>query len=167
MRRMMCLLLMVLTTSFFSGSVLAEGMDIGVGYQGVFLGDVLQGLSGRAWFDEVGVEANLSQMKASVGDTDADLFLFGAKALYAPVVKENSKFYVGLEGQFGSVDFDGDDADITQFGPLFGAEYRFTELPEMGFCWEVGYRFLEADLDGYDLELDGISVALGLHYYFD
>ena len=100
------------------------------------------------------------------GHDDYDVFLLAGKLLYAPIVKENSEFYVGFEGGYGELDYE-EDLDIMFFGPLFGAEYRFQGLPELGFCWEVGYRFSEFDGDDGDADMDGIAVSLGVHYYFN
>ncbi len=89
------------------------------------------------------------------------------KVLYSPIVKDNRQFYIGLEAGYGELE-SSEDVDLTLVGPLFGAEYRFEELPELGFCWEVGYRFTSMDgEDGDDADLDGISISLGLHYSFN
>lgn len=160
-------LVVALMTVSLSGNVQAEMPQIGVGYEGMFLGEFLQGLSARAWFDQLGVEGNLQQASVDVYGDDFDVYLLSGKVFYAPIVKENSQFYIGLEGGFGQIDYSASDMDITLFGPFFGAEYRFAELPEMGFCWEVGYRFTDFEMDDDDAELDGISISLGLHYYFN
>ncbi|MEC9485927.1 MAG: hypothetical protein UMU76_00295 [Prosthecochloris sp.] len=160
---------------------------VGAGYQGVFAGDILQGVSARYWAtNEIGVEGNFFYGDATVGmeSTDTDLFdgsfyLGTAKVMYAPVVNQNSRFYIGLEGGIGAVDAEFDeeewpyDVDVYVLNPLIGAEHYFSEFPELGFNWEVGYKMhmIDAgvkDVDDKDLEIDlnGISVALGAHYYF-
>lgn len=162
----------------------------GLGYQGVFAGDILQGISGRYWATEdFGGELNLFYGNVGVdgfvpglGDIDdgnGDLLLGSLKLMYSPIVKENSRFYVGIEGGIGSVSVeenDGDvlDGDITVYtiNPLFGAEYNFSELPELGLNFEVGYKFHSASYDengsddDIDVNLDGTFVSLGAHYYF-
>ncbi len=158
---------------------------IGLGYQGVFGGDILQGVSARYWVgDEVAIEGNFfyGNVSLDVADTDVfdgSLYLGTGKIMFAPVVNSNSRFYVGLEGGIGGVDLDvgGDDVpvdvDVYVVTPLIGAEHYFSEFPELGFNWEVGYKFHaisvgEADVDDDELEIgiNGISVGLGAHYYF-
>ena len=80
------------------------------------------------------------------GDTDADIWLLDAQVMYAPIVKENSRFYMGLNLGYGQYDVDvagfGDmDDSFWMVGPLIGAEYCFQGLPELGFNWEVSYDF--------------------------
>jgi len=126
--------------------------------QGVFAGDILQGISGRYWATEnFGGELNLFYGRAGfdvedsgteVFDGHGDLLLGTLKLMYSPIVKENSRFYVGLEGGIGSVNAEADDQDVLDgditvytINPFFGAEYNFTELPELGLNFEVGYKF--------------------------
>lgn len=155
----------------------------GLGYQGVFAGDILQGISGRYWATEnFGGELNLFygnvglEVEPSGDEASADLLLGSLKLMYSPIVKENSRFYVGIEGGIGSVnaEINGVDmpGDITVYtiNPLFGAEYNFSELPELGLNFEVGYKFhnvsYEDDPVDVDVNLDGTFVSLGAHYYF-
>jgi len=153
----------------------------GLGYQGIFGGDILQGISGRYWVDNNwGAELNLfyGTVGVDVNGTDignADLLLGTAKVLYAPVVKTNSRFYVGLEGGLGSVGgdtLDALDADVSVWtiNPLMGAEYSFSDIPELGLNFEVGYKFHHINVDTpgpeFDVNLDGTFVSLGAHYYF-
>lgn len=153
--------------------------QLSVGYEGVFAGDLLQGLSSRYWFnDNVGGEVNLFYGRVGLeegpNDFDADLFLGELKLLYAPIVNENSRFYVGLEGGIGSIGGDiADDADITVYtiSPFVGTEFRFAELPDMAFNWEVGYKWHRVNVDPDDYEdlnvnIDGTFVTVGAHYYF-
>ncbi|ACF44649.1 hypothetical protein [Pelodictyon phaeoclathratiforme] len=154
----------------------------GLGYQGVVAGSFLQGVSGRYWFDNnVAGELNLFYGRASVemGSSElgkGDLLLGTAKILYAPVVKTNSRFYVGVEGGLGSIDgnigssMSLPDTSVWTAEPLFGAEFNFTEFPELGVNFEVGYKWhhVNSDLGSNDLDinLDGTTVAFGAHYYF-
>lgn len=189
MKKFKALLVGCLVAAFSAGSAMAaEGTapncgKVGLGYQGVLAGDVLQGFSARYWAaDDIAVEGNFFYGNATVGieSSDEDLFdgslyLFTGKVMYAPVVNSNSRFYVGLEGGIGAVDVEDADADVDVYvlNPLIGAEHYFSEFPELGFNWEVGYKMhmISAgpeDFDDDDLEIDlsGISVALGAHYYF-
>ncbi len=159
----------------------------GLGYQGVFGGSILQGLSGRYWVNNnVGTELNLYYGKASIeginffaNSLDGDLLLATAKVLYAPVVNPHSKFYVGIEGGIGSVNLSADDestpGDIGVYvvNPLIGSEFNFSEFPEIGFNFEVGYKFHHISYkndpdvpDDISINLDGTFVSLGAHYYF-
>jgi hypothetical protein len=173
-----------------SGTALAadnEGCNtkkFSLGYEGVFAGDVLQGLSSRYWFNNnVAGEVNLfyGNVGLKVEDTpidgNMDLFYASAKLLYAPIVKTNSRFYVGLEGGIGSIGVENNDKDVLPgeisvytISPLIGAEFRFTEIPDICFNWEVGYKFQNVNYDGDDTEvdvnIDGTFVSLGAHYYF-
>lgn len=152
-----------------------------LGYQGVIAGDFMQGLSSRYWFnDNFGGELNMSyaNISADYGSdevTIGDLFIAEIKLLYSPVVNENSRFYVGIEGGLGSVGgdiVDDMDADVTIYtiNPLIGTEFRFSEIPDICFNWEVGYKWhgVKADGDGDDVSfnLDGTFVTVGAHYYF-
>ncbi len=189
MKQFKTLLVAFVALAFSAGNVFASETPnadkIGLGYQGIFGGDVLQGLSARYWVgDEIAIEGNFFYGDASlevddVDEFDGSLYLFTGKFMYAPVVKSNSRFYVGLEGGFGGVDLESDgddivdDVDVYVINPLIGAEHYFSEFSELGFNWEVGYKFhmINADFDGGDdddleLDLNGISVALGAHYYF-
>jgi hypothetical protein len=184
----------LLWVSVGSGVATAE-VTVGAGYQAMFLGDFFQGASVRAWVDDKwGFEGNIQQANLDLDvDTvdlddpndrytfgaDGDLYFLSGKIIYAPIIKENSKFYFGFEVGYGEASLDVGtadlDADVFAFGPLFGAEYRFQEIPELGFNWEVGYRFGEATGSGatsstkmdLDASISGITVCLGVHYYFN
>jgi hypothetical protein len=166
---------------------LPSKMTVGVGYEGMFLGNYLQSLSVRGWVNRFGLEGNIWQANASIdldtptGDTDVSIWLFGGKAMFAPIVRDRSKFYVGLEGGFGWLDIDIDQgatdmspsAMALTGGPMIGAEFYLQGIPEVGFNFEVGYRFcalsVDTDLgtnDGADVGLNGIWVTVGAHYYF-
>ena len=159
---------------------------VGIGYQGMIAGNLLNGASVRYWVgDRVGLEGNffLGAVKATAAGQDAidaDIWSFEAKVLYAPVVRPNSKFYVGAKvgyGQFDAKLGDGTNVDIkgSDFwtpGVLVGAEWSLTSIPEVGFNFEVGYSALiynsnklpdDADID---LRIHGVNAAIGIHYYF-
>jgi len=176
-------------------SFAADNYKIGVGYQGMFSGNMINGLSARGWFGPntaIGVEGNLfyGSLDASVDipgdpsmDADATLWMFEIKAMYAFIVKANSRFYAGGKFAYGQYDAEaGDDVGSYDLdgkvyipGIFVGAEWNFPSLPEMGFNFEVGYNYVKSDLDvGYtgsvrpdvDLKLQGINVGLGMKYYF-
>ncbi len=153
----------------------------GLGYQGVVAGSFLQGVSGRYWINNnVAAEVSLFYGTAGIDSGsshvgDADLLLGTAKILYAPIVKANSRFYVGLEGGLGDVNLNGNsnpllpDTSVWTAEPLFGAEFNFAEFPELGVNFEVGYKWHHINADAnpdLDINLDGTTVAFGAHYYF-
>ena len=155
-------------------NVNAGESKIGFGYQAMILEEeglenILQGVSVRGWIEEIGWEGNIFRNSYDEEHGyEADLWLLTGKAMFATVVHENSKFYVGFELGFGELDVDNDvdeDYDVLIFGPLFGAEYNLHGLPELGFHWEVGYKFANFDND-IEVDIDGVQIALGVHYYF-
>ncbi len=153
---------------------------IGLGFQGIVAGSLLQGLSGRYWASEkVGTELNLFYGKVSLRksenndiininhDTDGNLLLATGKLIYAPVVKKHSLFYVGIEGGVGRVKYTQDSITSTNgtvylVNPLIGSEFSFSEIPELGFNFEAGYKLHLAG----PINLNYTSVSVGAHYFF-
>jgi hypothetical protein len=141
----------------------------GVGYQGTFLGNVAQGVSIRYWTQErFGIEGNFFSFEANDNEDEAGFYALSGKLLYAPVKKENSRFYIG--GEFGvgaatSSDTD-EDLELIMFSPIIGSEYHLQGLPEIGFNWDIGYRIYMFSISDYDFDVKGTSVSLGVHYYF-
>ena len=183
MKMRKAVLLAGLALMFGAGTASAapNAEKFGLGYQGIFGGDILQGISGRYWIDNNwGAELNvfygtIGTQHNGVDGLDADLLLGTVKVLYAPVVKTNSRFYVGLEGGLGTVGsdndlFEGADVSLWTINPLIGAEYSFSDIPELGLNFEVGYKFHHVNVndagDETDVNLDGTFVSLGAHYYF-
>lgn len=162
--------------------------SVGLGYQGVFGGDILQGVSARGWVsNDIALEGNFFYGNVDVTADgvpfdifDGSLYLFTGKIAYAPVVNSNSRFYFGAEVGMGTVDVSevigsdpNEDTDVFVYGPLIGAEHYFSEFPEVGFNWEVQYQFHEidsgpddADDEDIHIDLNGIFVKVGAHYYF-
>jgi hypothetical protein len=177
MKRLCMGAVMLLLLAFFGSSVATAETTIGVGYQAMFVQEFLQGASARGWFDNKwGLEGNIMYTSMGVnvdgvGEiANADMWFLAGKLMYAPVIRENSQFYVGVGGGWGKLeagitDLESGDLDVWTVGPLFGAEYRFQGLPDMGFNWEVGYQFANLSAEGIDLDLNGITVSLGVHYY--
>ena len=122
----------------------------------MYYGNYIQGISARGWFDNIGIEANVGNLKI---DED-NMNFYSARAMYAPIVKSNSKFYIGLEGGIATQD-DIDNLNIIR--PFFGSEYFFEETPELSFSWEAGYMSSESDGDNV---YSGTTVSVGVHYYF-
>ncbi|MEI7824319.1 MAG: hypothetical protein WCI01_03395 [Chlorobiaceae bacterium] len=182
MKKTVGLVALALALGAGTASAAPNAEKFGLGYQGVFAGNFLQGVSGRYWFsDTIAGEVNLFYGTVGVNDVtpggdhlgDADALLGAVKVMYAPVVKANSRFYVGLEGGLGSVGLNvfGDEvlpnSSVWTVEPLFGAEFFLSEIPELGFNFEVGYKFHHLNFnDSVDLNIDGTTVAVGAHYYF-
>jgi hypothetical protein len=170
----------------FCSSALAEmdfsNVKVGVGYQGMFAGDFLHGVSARAWpTDRFAVEGNFFYGGIDVEvDTpyddygeDADLYAGEIKLFYAPIVRQYCKFYGGLQGSIGEIDLDGEidyNDEIYGLGIFVGSEFHFQEIPELGFNFDVGYKhyFYDDEIDDtdIDLEIKGIGVTFGTHFYF-
>ena len=182
---LICVLVLISTLAIPSARCEAaedEPLMLGLGYQGILLPEIMNAASVRAWLNnQFALEANIyhAYLDAEVteGDTmDVNFFAFSLKGLFATIVKDNSKFYVGAEGGYGIADLDADtdtlgtemDTEIETWmiGPLVGAEYSFTELPELGFNWELGYKFNFMDVEDVELDLFGLYVSVGVHYYF-
>ncbi len=172
-----------------AGTASAEGRNVGklsIGYQRVDAGESgwEDGISSRYWVnDNVGIEGNIFYNAWSYKYNDnAEVYdnstLTGTvKVMYAPVVKENSRFYVGLEGGLGNYDYKDklspeNDYTNTFWGvkPLIGVEYNFPGISELGLNFEVGYLFSSAKddpTDDHDIyDNSGVRVGLGAHYYF-
>ncbi len=177
----------------------ADGRNVGklsIGYQNMelntadtgFFSGGASGLSSRYWINnEVGVEGNvyiLSQTHKNIYDFPSSSYVEGkqsvlagtVKGLYAPVVKENSRFFVGLEAGLGRVNYEyTGDPDFTDtfwlVRPLVGAEYNFAGIPELGLNFEVGYIFTSYNEDDAIVhhqtwDMSGLSIGAGVHYYF-
>jgi hypothetical protein len=189
-----CVAIAILMVFLSVGSVFAAddagknfiSSKVGIGYQGMIAGNLLNGASVRYWAgDRIGLEGNffLGAVKATAGGSDAidaDIWSVEAKVMYAFIVRSNSKFYAGAKVGYGQFDFklgDGTTTDIkgSDFwtpGVLVGAEWSFPTIPEVGFNFEVGYSGLiynssklPANTD-IDLRIHGVNAAIGLHYYF-
>lgn len=157
----------------------SEPGNIGAGYQGVVLGDLLNGVAVRFKPAPVGGQVELVQGMAEFdagggGTVDADLMILKGKGYYSLIERANSTFYVGASLGIwqASVEQGGGTADIDgfSFAPLMGAEWNFAELPELGINFEVSYEFdlLNADAGGpeADVNLYGVMVSTGVTYYF-
>ncbi len=147
---------------------------IGIGYQGMLMGNaILNGASIRYQSQDtpLGLEANFGQWAGDIeqgGDEyDIDLYALQMKAMYTLIKRKYTNFYAGVKGGWYSIDIDDSDSEYAwQFAPLFGAEWRWAEIPEIGVNFEVSYDFCDAEVKGTDIELEGVMVTLGIHYYF-
>jgi hypothetical protein len=162
----------------------------GLGYQGLLAGSFVQGVSARMWTGDLMVEANIGYGTIGVetsgsswsDSSDATLMMTELKAAYALVVNPHSRFYVGMSASYTDLTLESKYNDSWDswsseesingymIRPLFGVEYYFTEMPELGFNFEVGYNLTSWEVDDddtdVDVKLDGVAVSLGAHYYF-
>ena len=191
-RFLSCVAITILMVLLSVGSVFAAddagknfiSSKVGIGYQGMIAGNLLNGASVRYWIgDRIGLEGNffLGAVKATLDGQDAidaDIWSLEAKVMYAVIVRSNSKFYVGAKVGYGMAELKLgtekviDGTDFWTPGVLVGAEWSFPTIPEVGFNFEVGYSGiiynsskLPNDFD-VDLRLHGVNAAIGLHYYF-
>jgi len=130
-------------------------------------GSFLNGLSARGWIgDRIGLEGSMFYGKADVDVNDydyaeGDLWMIEAKAMYAFIVRDFSKFYVGGKIGYGQIDvsqYGSDYLDGEGFwtpGVFVGAEWSFPQLPEVGFNFDVGYTGLifDNDIDDDNVEI--------------
>lgn len=142
--------------------------SIGVGYQGLFLGNLLNGVAVRGTPAPIGWQVEFTQGMLDVdGSSEVELLVLKGKVYYALVERENSKLYTGASVGYWMAEFSGADIDGFSIAPLIGAEWNFTELQELGFNFEVSYEFNELEADGGgDLGIYGINVSTGIVYYF-
>jgi hypothetical protein len=158
---------------------------LSIGYQGQEYGNIglVNGVSSRYWAsNDFGIEGNVyygsDTWKYIGGVKDDQTMLSGAvKLMYAPVVKANSRFYVGVEGSLGRQHYDNFETfeqtdTFWALKPLLGAEYHWAGIPEIGMNFEVGYLFDDYSVDDDHISSitntnnSGISVGFGAHYYF-
>lgn len=164
-----------------STSAMAEP-KLGVGFHGLIGGSTLAGAEGRYWMDDqLGAAVNVAYGTVEMDpdgspSTDTDLTSVGVKGLYALQNNANSRMYAAVELGYFELDDEiltgGSTTDGFSVMPAFGTEFNLSGLPEIGFKWEVGYRYMSAENepDGgggdADIDLQGINVTLGATYYF-
>jgi len=160
----------------------SEPGQIGVGYQGIFFGDLINAVSVRFAPAPLGGQIELGQGSVDIDapggfGADLDILMIKGKLYYTLIQRENSVFYAGASLGYYKIEstsfpFVGTaDTDGFSIAPLIGAEWRFQGLPELGLNFEVSYEIndLESDLPGggtTDIGLYGITVSTGIHYYF-
>jgi len=175
MKKVLCIasiaLLAVTAVQAEEGSTTDEPGNIGVGYQGILLGNLLSGVAVRGTPAPIGWQAEIVQGMIDVDGNKVDLMIVKGKAYYALVERTNSKFYTGASlgyWNLGLEDFLGADIDGWSVAPLIGAEWNFSEIPELGFNFEVSYEFNQLEVDDVDVDIDiyGVNVSTGVTYYF-
>ncbi len=171
MKKVLCIAmaaLMAVSLSYAAEHEHDEDVVIGVGYQGLLLGDLLSGVAVRSKPAPIGWQAELVQ---GIIDSDAlgdvDLLVLKGKGYYTLVENQHSVLYAGASLGYWMGEAGGGDIDGWSFAPLMGAEWSFEELPEIGFNFEVSYEFDMLDADGGgDINIYGINVTTGIVYYF-
>ncbi len=161
--------------------------QIGIGYQGIFPGST-SGISARGWLqDRWGWDVTLFHMTVTAEldgvEADTSTFVLDGRFMYAISLRKNSKFYIGGEFGYGKIDMEMDiedvrtnlDGSIFIINPMIGSEFFFTEIPELGFNWEVGYKIISTEIETdiadveeveVDLDIKGLGISIGVHYYF-
>lgn len=189
-RQVISIIVALLVLGFAASAQAGEiGKDwkIGVGCEGMYAGPLLQGLSARAWTGPLGMEADVFQGNAKLkvntsGETETikgDMWAFELKGMYAFIQKKNSNFYAGANVNYATINADasgdlegGGNGHLWTYGPFVGTEFNWEEIPELGVNFEFGYMLnngkVEVDDSDVDARLDmyGINVSLGIHYYF-
>jgi opacity protein-like surface antigen len=149
--------------------------SFGIGYQGVMYDNAtLNAMSFRWNPSRLGGQILLGQMYSEVSDSEAETtwFTLQGKVLYTLIQRSNSSFYIGgklgfmIEDEKDDAGISLEDKDAWVLGALLGTEWRFSELPEIGFNFEVGYDLVNSDDNGTEEDMNGIVVSVGANYYF-
>lgn len=148
--------------------------QLGVGLRGIMFpdGGIMPAATIRWAPAPIGGEILIGQYSYSDdGGADVTMLSLAGKVLYSLIERENSVFYVGAElgmDQYEDTPFT--DETAMHFGALMGSEWRHSELPELGFNFEVGYYFSsfedDASSPAFEGDHSGIVVSLGTTYYF-
>ena len=143
-------------------------------------------LSGRYWLTEqTGVQGSVYYRDDSEGWYEGTTYELALKGIFAPIIREHSRFMLALEAGYAHVDLEYDskygqqdrDADGWFIYPAIGAEFMLSGLPELGLNLELGYRYAKFDNSisygdgslGYsdsDTESQGVVGTVGVIYYF-
>lgn len=145
-----------------------EPGNIGVGYQGIFVGNFISGLSLRYAPSPIGGQLEIGEGALDVDGLDVELLMLKGKFYYTLIQRENSAFYLGTSLGYYMIDMGGAEVSGWSIAPLLGSEYRFQGLPELGVNFEVSYEFNEWEVDNanVDISLRGIGISTGINYYF-
>lgn len=143
-------------------------------------------LSGRYWLTEqTGVQGSLYYRDDSEWWYEATTYELAVKGIFAPIIREHSRFMLSLETGYANVDLEYDDrygkrdrnADGWFVYPAIGAEFMLSGLPELGLNFEIGYRYTKFDssisygagslsYSDSDTESQGVTGTVGVIYYF-
>lgn len=179
MKKVLCI---IAALTMVAGTQAADGDDVGnlgVGYQGVFFGDLINGAAVRWAPAPFGGQIELGQGGATLDpsggtETTADIIMLKGKFYYSLIERDNSTFYVGASLGYYMIETDtgggGGDTEVDGFSiaPLVGTEWHFQGLPELGINFEISYELndWESKNPDADIGLYGIMVSTGILYYF-
>jgi len=189
MKKVLCIAVgALLAISVAYGEENSEPGQIGVGYQGIFFGDLINALSIRMAPAPIGGQLEIGEGGGSLStggaaaDTDFEIFMLKGKGYYTLIQRENSAFYAGASLGYYIISIDdpagnfttAGTTDVTGFSiaPLIGTEWNFQGLKELGFNFEISYEINNFDVDvpgtatDPDLGLRGITISTGVNYYF-
>lgn len=126
-------------------------------------------LAGRYWATEdMGLQGTAYYQNDEQGDEEFTSYAVALKGIFAPIVRENSKFLVSLEAGYTEAELEKQAGDLETDGwfvfPAMGAEFMLSGLPELGLNFEVGYRY--EDSDDLDAQTGGVTGTVGAIYYF-
>ncbi len=126
-------------------------------------------LAGRYWATEdMGLQGTAYYQNDEQGDEEFTSYAVALKGIFAPIVRENSKFLVSLEAGYTEAELEKPAGDLETDGwfvfPAMGAEFMLSGLPELGLNFEVGYRY--EDSDDLDAQTGGVTGTVGAIYYF-
>lgn len=126
-------------------------------------------LAGRYWTTEdTAIQGTAYYQNDETGNDEFTSYAVALKGIFAPIVRENSKFLVSLEAGYTEAELEkpGDDAETDGWFvfPAMGAEFMLSGLPELGLNFEVGYRY--EDSDDLDSQAGGVTGTVGAIYYF-
>lgn len=196
MKKVLCIAMMMVIAVAITHAAEEENEpgNFGLGYQGVVVSDghdqggpdLMNAIALRWAPKAVGGSITLGQYGYSSEDNDSpaneqttSALTLQGKVLWTLIDRPNSDFYVG--GLLGLARYEqeftpGGGSSFTEewtaviFGGLAGVEWYFTELPEIGFNFEVGYNIetstFEEPGDEIDTIFAGTSVTMGATYYF-
>ena len=171
MKKALCIAVSAVALVAFTQTVKAEDSapgKFGIGYQGTTSGDWANGISLRYAPKPLGAALVFSQLYENEQDSygDSETWMLDLKCFYSLIQRENSEFYVGGSVGYLSEDDTGDNTDAPTLGVLVGAEWNFSELPEIGFNFEVGYKAAFIDDEDDNSDVMGTYASVGVHYYF-
>ena len=129
-------------------------------------------LAGRYWATEaMGLQGTVYYQNDEQGDQELTKYAVAIKGIFAPIVRENSKFLTSLEVGYNDAELETPDGDAEIDGwfvyPAIGAEFMLSNLPELGLNFEVGYRYEDSeDSNDQDVQSEGVTGSVGAVYYF-
>ena len=115
--------------------------------------------------------ASFEQETGGVPDAEVSYTILGGKFFYNVIMEKNANFYIGgglalLTGEMGNADVSG-----TGLMGYAGTEFFFTDLPNLGFLFEIGLGISKMSIDP-DTDINstgfygGLFHQIGIHYYF-